>query len=220
MHHVGVEVVTGHGSEGAEADGEIDGVHSRAARSDGVEDGLGQVEAGGRRGHRTLDSGVDGLVALGVGQRLVDVGRQGHRAVLGRVDQQPHPAGALVVDGFADLGRRLARLGHQDGTGDEASTRPDERPPDAGAGTGVWLQQEDLGGAARRLAQLQARRQHPGLVDHEHVAGTEQVRQIGDPAMGRRRGRIEVDEQSGRIPRFDWMLGNCPIWQDVVECSR
>ena len=51
-----------------------------AARSASSSSGR-EVQPGGRRRGRALQAGVDGLVALGVGERRPDVGRQGRLAV-------------------------------------------------------------------------------------------------------------------------------------------
>ena len=69
-----------HRAEGAETDGQLDGGQRQPRVRAAVEHGPGQVQAGGRRGHRIRPVGVHRLVAVGIGEGLVDVGRQRHGA--------------------------------------------------------------------------------------------------------------------------------------------
>jgi hypothetical protein len=64
------------GAEGVEADMEGDGGPADALCAKLREETLGEVEAGGGGGSGAFGAGVDGLVALGVGWFLVDVGRE------------------------------------------------------------------------------------------------------------------------------------------------
>ena len=78
------------------------------------------------------------------------------------------------------------------------------------------LEQEDLDGAAGGPAQAQPRRQDPGVVDDDDVAGSEQVGEVGDGAVLGGPAPA-VDEQPGGVARLDRDLGDALGRQVVVE---
>ena len=69
-----------------------------------------EVETGRRRGRRALLPRVDGLVALRVGERLGDVGRQRSLPRRFAVQAQPPPTLTEVLE---QLDRAVARAGPQ-----------------------------------------------------------------------------------------------------------
>ncbi len=176
------------------------------------------MQAGGGGGDRAVLAGVDGLVVGAVagvlGPPRGDVGRQGHRAegahrlVQRRpreIEGQPHLAGLVL--GF----HRGVQARQQEG--------PVPRLPEAHpVGRLQPLARTHEGRPSRRpqplvqrglhphrvsvaLAQAeQARRDHPGVVEHQGVAGGEQVRQLGDDAVIKAAVGTD-DEQARGIPR-------------------
>ena len=110
-----------------------------------------EVQAGRRRRRRALLARVDGLVALGVGERLRDVRRQ--RRLPGRLAAQPH-APAPLAEMLEQLDRPVARA--RRAAAASAARAPPRRPvPDL-------LQQQHL---AARLLDRDPRRHDARVVD-------------------------------------------------------
>ena len=182
MHAVLAQVLAAHRLEGAGAHVQGDAGAADPARGQGVEQGLVEMQARGGRGHRARLARVHGLVALVVGGAVgaLDVRRQRHVADalqalaqrLGGVEAQArelalaaqHLDRAAVVEQQAATG--LERLG------------------------GAHLRQrlvlalqpldQDLDPAAAVLAAVQPRRQHARVVEHQQVAGIEQLQQVAE----------------------------------------
>lgn len=80
MNFVVLDAIGADGLKGAEADveGDFDGFD--AAGADAIENRLGEVETGGRRGDGAARVGVDGLVTIAVGEGIGtrDVRRKWH----------------------------------------------------------------------------------------------------------------------------------------------
>ncbi len=172
---------------------------------DGIEDPAREVEAGGRGSHAAHLIGVNRLVPCPVGFVVgsPDVGRQRHVTValqrhryreIG--DQADDPA-----TGFA----RVFDLDPQPLPDLDPATRLQlAARPHHGAPTAAFdverLDQQDLGGGARRLAADQPRREDPGVVEHQHVAGTHQLRQVGEDPVGKAAVGTADHQQTAGIP--------------------
>ena len=204
-----------HGLEGAQADRQLDRRDGGAGRTAAGEHLVGEVQPGRRRRHRLGTVGEHGLVALGVGQLGGDVGRQRHGTVagergelvdaVGRVeDDRPDPVAALP-----HLDRQV-RAGFEAGARRHLPARAYQGIPATGGGA---LQQEDLDRPARGLPQLQPGGQHPGGVDHDDVAGTDQPRQVGDrPVLG----RLALAARGAHLGAQREPLGRVPLGVEVV----
>ena len=188
---------------------------------DAVEQRRGEVQAGGRRRCRAGLGGVHRLVAVGPVEAAVDVGRQWHLAVPGEQLERIVVARQLDRERVAGGG---ARADHGDGhaveseqrlAAAEAAGRPDQCLPRA-PGRVARLEQQDLRRPAGGPVQAEPGRDDPRLVDHDDVAGAQQIGELGHGAVLGRRAP-PVDEQAGRVPWFDRHLGDAILRQLVVE---
>ena len=145
------------------------------------------MQPGGGAGDRTLDAAVDGLVALRVGQRLVDVGWQGHLPgfvqpfATGRLKATSRlPRRQLCLDGRHD--RRLHR-----GRCFECNAHARPQPFSAHQAFPPALrqrvQQENLDLGTAGLAAMQPRRNHPAVVGHQQIARPQIVDDVAKDAM-------------------------------------
>ena len=196
VEHVLVELVDGERPEGVEPDVERDALELEPRQQLGRE-----VEAGGRRRRRAGLLGVDGLVALGVGERLGDVGRQ--RRLARRLAGEPEPPAAL-----AEVLEQLDRTVGPPRA--EAPRRPREALPEIVAEP---LDEQHL--AAWRL-DPDPRGHDAGVVDDdERVARL--LGKLGERAMPDRAGRTLVDEQARGVAPLRRVLGDQLRRQVVVE---
>ena len=183
----------------------------RPGRPAAVEHRGGQVEPGGRGRHRAGPVGVHGLVALGVGQRRGDVGRQRHDAVPARAtasssvgrpaDPQPDLAGCRRrAPGRrrrprgrrrppARVPGRTRRLGRTSAShrppASRSSSRTSTAPP-------VGLRRRRRAGRTRVVLTTST------------SPGPQQVGQVGAPCGGRWRPRRPgVDQQAAPRPGLD-----------------
>ena len=138
----------------------------------------GEMETGRRRGRRARLVGVDGLVAAGIGERLVDVRRQ--RRLAERLALEPDLPAAVrsgatssTAEPF-DPGSRepLAGAQRRDGRASASQTRAVER-----------LEQEDLRGPAGRSAEAESRRDAPSCRSRRRARRAELAGQVGEDAM-------------------------------------
>ncbi len=175
MHAVRGDVAGAHRLERAGADvqgeeGELD-----AACAQALEERRVEVEPCGRRRDRARGARIDGLVTRLVlgGRRVRDVGRERHLAVALEhvehlaVEAEPEEV-ALARDdrgvdraGEAQASPRLRRV-----------ARPDLRERLAGIERAL---DEHLDLAARILDAVEPRLHDPRVVEHEHVAGREEL---------------------------------------------
>ena len=164
------------------------------ASSSGREELGGEVKPGRGRGSRAGHPRVDGLVALRIGERLVDVRRK--RRLPGRVAVQPDQPSALPAR-LEELDRpeALARA--------EPAGRPRERLP--GPVGADRLEKEDLGLPARRALQPQPRGNDPRVVDDHELTG-EQRRQLRERPMLCLARATAIDEQARVIAPLGRML--------------
>ena len=185
-----------------------------------------EVQAGGGRRRRAPQTREDGLVALGIGQRGPDVGRQGGLAVTGEQGAKRLAAGprrayrpAPVAEPLPHLDRKGLgrRLAAQRLAGAQAAAR--QHLPGLSRLPGQPLQEQQLDAPAGRLANVGAGRDHAGVVAHEHVAGTQQPGQIAKGAVveGKRRSGAAGHEQARGIARLERHLGDQLGRQRVVE---
>lgn len=145
--------------EGAESDVEGNFCGLDAANAETGENLGGEVEAGGGGGNRSALAGVNGLIAIPIGRRIVagDVGRKG--------DVADHfYAGEKVIDGsepdvalteFApgdDLGTELVIIAEEKMLADsDLAARPDETLPIVGIALQLPCKQ-DFDTAAKEVA--------------------------------------------------------------------
>ncbi|CAD5375534.1 hypothetical protein OF001_U10221 [Pseudomonas sp. OF001] len=198
VHVVVLDALDAYRLEGASADvqGDEGGVHALFA--DRGEQTIVEVQAGGGRGHRTGLAlvGVDGLVALAVGVLVgaVDVRRQRH--VAHALEQHQHRLGEAQLEQRVVAGEHLglaaavdvdqaARLGRLAGTHMGQHAPLVEQALD-----------EDLQATAGGLLAEQPRRDHPGVVEHHQVAGTQVVQQVGELAVADLAARAVQHQQA------------------------
>ncbi len=166
----------------------------------------GEVQSGGGRRHRARLVSVDGLVALGVGQRRGDVRGQGHVAValeLGLGDQQSHEARLTGTPTHLDEGRAVG-VG-QDLAVTELGAGAHQRLPHAVAD---GLHEQDLGGTAGRPPHPQAGGDDPGLVHHDEVAGPQQPGEVVHVAVLGCPARPAIDQEASGVAPFQRRLGD------------
>jgi hypothetical protein len=153
-----------------------------------------EMQACGRRCHRTGLAGVDGLVArLVVGGRgVLDVGRQRQLAEL--VEHVEHRLGEAqpgqVVLARHDIdGDRFGELNAGAGL---------RRVAGADEGQGLEFVQhpfhQQFHPAAAVLLAEQPRLDHPRVVHHQQVVRTQQRRQFAEPAVVQRASRIDMQQ--------------------------
>jgi hypothetical protein len=172
----------------------------------GVEQRPGEVKAGGRRGHRPARASEDGLIALAVDRRIGTVNVRRKRDVADRFDDGIDVLAGLRLeaDGAPPEGMLRQDLPEEPALGpfaDEAAprlqllTRVDQRVP------AICIeprQQQALDGAARRVAATdQARREHPRVVQDEHVTRPQKTRQVADERAFRAARHAIEDEEPG-----------------------
>ena len=200
MHAVLGQLVHAHRLERAGADVQRDVAAVDAARLQGVQQRLVEVQAGGRRGHRAglarehrlvarvvvrpsfaMDVGrqrqATGVLQPGL-ERLVDV--EGQAIELALASEHFGVAAGIQRDAAAGL-RRLAR----------AHLRPRLVP-------GQQAFDEDLDAPAAGLRAVQAGRDHARVVEDQQVAGLQQVRQVADAGIAQGRGRGRHHQQAAR----------------------
>ena len=157
-----------------------------------------EVQPGGGRCHGARVAGIDGLVA-GLILRLhpvLDIGRQGQAAVL--LGQVPQIAFALQFEG-EEL--TLAAAAHQaEGVfqGDAGAGLGRLAGPHLGQGVALVhdaLQQHFHLAAGVLLAE-EAGLDHPGIVEHQQVAGGQQAGQVGEAQVGQV-GAVHVQQAAG-----------------------
>ncbi len=153
-----------------------------------------EVQPGRRCRHRARTVGVNRLVALPVQlrhpgghpslpARLEHVWRQGHgtlphgglRATVRQPDRPPPPAQLLDQ---LDAGARLPQGQHLAGA--QAAAAAGQRKPSLPR---LRVHQQQAHPTARPAARAEPRRNHAGIVHHQHVAGLEQPGQIAEPPV-------------------------------------
>ena len=105
--------------------------------------------------------------------------------------------------------------------GGQPPPRTDQRLPLGGppSPSAAGLEQQHLGPPAGGLDQVQPGRQHPGVVDHQHVAGPQQPGQVGHggvPGAAAVAGRARGRPAAGRAPGLDRRLGDGRFGEAVV----
>ena len=196
---------------GTDMQGNEGGIHP--LRADRLEQRLIEVQAGGRGRHRTGALGVDGLVALAVGRivRSVDIGRQRH--VPDPLQQRQHRLGE------SEFEQSVVALQHL-----RAATAFDEDPRTglgrlAGAYVGkhpVLVEHaldQDFQLATGLLLAEQARRDHPGIVEHHQVARTQVVQEIGELSVGEGSRRAIQRQQAACAAFRQGMTGDQGLGQ-------
>ena len=78
--------------------------------------------------------------------------------------------------------------------GPQAARRPYQRLPIT---VGALVEQQHLDRATGDPPHPQAGGQHPGVVDDNHITGSQQLRQVADPEVGDPAGA--VDQQTGPV---------------------
>jgi hypothetical protein len=195
MHAVLHHVIDAHGQEGADADMQRHGHPLDAAGVKRREQFGGEVQPGGGRGDRTFAIREDRLVIRRIlGRRALgplDVRRQGERAGLlqgggeGRALAVEAERDAAIGPTVLDGRRQIRAVEGQHIAGMQPLRVPRERLP------GAVGERPVEGDADARLAPLpslstprqELRRNHPGVVGDEDIAGRQQIGQIADDAV-------------------------------------
>lgn len=164
------------GPEGADAD--MEGEKGMRVAGQNL---WGEVQAGGRRGNRSIFPGKDGLVTLPVGFFLltINVGRKGKAPMNGLIDWRV--PGDEPVSLRVDFHDRSGTLTNLDTAADlHPLARPDEASPLERIGV---VEAEEFGAPVIRK---EAGREDTGVVEDESIVGTEQRGEIGELLMSDR----------------------------------
>ena len=204
--------------ERVEPDDQLDPRHADAPRGQ-----RGRAAPGVRcspavgRGGRAGPVGVDGLVALGVGQRRRDVGRQRHLAEprrappAGRRRRAARPSTVSPASVRWPTDQRPRRPSAPSSTlaGPQACGPGGPAPPSARCSSSSGSSSSTSAAPPVRAVQAQPGRDHPGVVDHDEVAGREQLGEVADVAVLGAARRPAVDQQAGRVAGLDRASGRC-----------
>ena len=163
---------------------------------------------------------VDAVALVGRPPRR-DIGRQRHRAAFihGLIEHRP-----VEREGERDLAALAFRLHGRielaeeadpallaeahDVAGREPLCRLDERAPARPVEAQVQRRLDrGLAGAAPDAPAAQPRRDHLAVVDHERVAGAQQIGQVAHGAIRHRRAGTHHEQPRG-VPRRDWTQRN------------
>ena len=98
----------------------------------------------------------------------------------------------IVPDLHGRAGGTGVRRNHL--SGPQAARRPYQRLP---VTVGALVKQEHLDRTTGDPPHPQAGGQHPGVVDDDHITGSQQLRQIADPKVGD--PADSVDQQTGLV---------------------
>ncbi|MCY1430792.1 hypothetical protein D9M71_467470 [compost metagenome] len=213
VHPVLFDALHPHRLEGAGADVQGDERGFHALRADRLEQRLVEVQPGGGCGHRAGALGVDRLVALAVVRfvRTIDVGRQRH--VADPLQQRQHFLGEAQLEQrvVALQHLRLAAALDEDGRarlGRFARTHVGQHA--------VAVQHafdEDFQLAAGSLLAEQARRDHPGIVEHHQVARAQQFQHIGELPVRQFAARAVQHQQAAGAAFGERMAGDQVVGQ-------
>ena len=222
VHVVVLDLIRCDRAEGAQPDVELHGPDLGAGGAHRVQELRREVQAGGGGRHGRGPVGIGRLIALGVGQRRRDVGRQGDRAVALEHRQDVDTVRHLhvhespsITEVLADHHGEVSRDG-QPRPGAQLAAGPGERlPVDVRFVAG--LQEEDLRRAAGGSPSREAGREHPGGVDHDDVPRPHQPDEVGDVAVPGGTTRTLVDQQARRVPRLHGDLGDGLRREVVVD---
>ena len=170
--------------------------------------------------------GVHGLVALGVGQRRGDVGRQRHLADRG--ERRERVVGARARRSACRRPRcgdrrrgTAARPAPSSGSPVAGWRAGRTRPPSARCSSSSGSSSSTSTAPPVCPAQVEPGRDDPGVVDDEQVAGVEQLGQVAHVAVRRRLGPAPRSTSSRAASR-----GSIGVWamalrrQVVVEVRR
>ena len=217
VHAVLFDGVGLHRQERARADMQRDRVQADAARLQPRHELVGEMQTRGRRRDRAFVVREQRLVvgAVVVVRRAArrDVGRQRHVAALGdrlvehrtveREREGDLAALALRLDARIELAEKadLALVAEAHGIADgEPLRRLHERAPARAVEAFDEIRLDRRFRAASDAPPMQARRDHPRVVDDELVAGAQQLRQVAHDAILERRAGPH-DKQPRRIAR-------------------
>ncbi len=168
--------------------------------------------------------GEDRLVELGVGDRLGDVGRQRHlpdavndveEAPLPRAERELDEPAAALVDLLDHQAGHGAVREHDVRAGLEPATRLDQALPRVLV---ALAQQEHLDRAAGLVLEAEKPRgKHSRVVDDQHVAFAQVLRQVREGAMVDLSARALEHQQAAGVARLGRLLGDEPGGKVVVE---
>jgi hypothetical protein len=162
-----------------------------------------EMEARGRRRRRAALVGVNGLVALGILERLGDVRRQGGLPMWLAAQPKPPPT----------LAERLEELdGPERHARPQAAARPRERLPDVFSDP---LQKKHLGPAAGRPVEHEPRGQHPRVVHDDEGLRDKLGPQIPERSVLDHPSRAVENEQPRLVPALERTLGD-ELWGELV----
>ena len=146
----------------------------------------------------------------------MDVGRQRHLA--DRLGRQPWTMTSRNPSSAA--GRRPRRARHRRAAASTSPSAARLRPGRTMASHASRAEvgdEEDLDRSPAGSAQRRRARQHPGVVDDDHVAGADQLRQLGHDAVLRGPRRARGRPASGPVARLHRPLRDRCLGQVVVE---
>ena len=199
-------------------EGHIGQVHPHVL--DLLEELFGKVEPGRGGGGGAHLPGVDGLVPLRVLELRLDIGGQRHpaqalqqlqeNAVVVEADQ----AVASLAD-LQDLGGEKPVSEGEPGPLSKLLSRPDQALPDLIAPV---YQQQDLYRAAAGLpVAQQPGGQHPGIVEHQTVAGPQQGGQVIKVQVPGGPGLLVQHHEPGAVPPVQRGLGDELLGEVIVK---
>ena len=175
-----------------------------------------------RRGRcrRAVDLGVHRLIAFLILQLLLDVRRQGHLAQpLQHLQKdalifEPHQPVA-VRQLLHDLCRQLSVAEGHPCALPQLLSRTDKALPHVVAP--IDEQQNFAGAAAGLPMPQQTRRQHPGIVQDQAVAGVQILRQVVEMPVLHRAGALVQHQKAGAVPPLQRRLGDQLLWKIKIE---
>lgn len=211
VNHMVARIVDSDGRKCVEPDHELDRHRSDAHRADLSQQLRREVQPGGGRSGRLGIARVDGLITALVAESLRDVGRQRHLA---------EPVYESLRVGMHELdAKRVALLAaavhHDDRSTIVAVQRLAGLHLAAGSqqclphlvGFVERFEQQHLHCPTTFACEVQARGHDFGVVHDQHIAVTQELREVSHRRIARQR-RTLVDEQARRIARLDRNLRN------------
>ena len=213
-------VVSLDGPEGAKTDVQRDIRFPDALGGELVQKLLRKVKPCGRRGGRTVDLGIDGLIALAVLQLFLDIRRQRHfTEPFKNLEENTrivelHKLVAVLF--LSDDGRgQLAVAEGQLCAGVRLAARLGQAFPDAIA---LILEKQDLDGSAGRdTVAKQPRRQDTGVIHDQTVARLQKLRKIIKMPVGDLAGFAVQRHEARGVPPLQRRLRDQLLRKLIVK---
>lgn len=179
------------------------------------------MQTGGRRRSTADDLGIDRLITLLILEFFLNIGRQRHAAELLQHLKEDtfimeFNQTVAVRQDFLNLRRQLTIAESDLRALAQTASRTDQALPDIVAAVD---QQKDLRNAAARAVSDQARGQDAGIVEHETVAGIQELRQLIKMMMPDFSGLFVQYQQTGGVPLIQRSLGNQTLGQIIIKIT-